>query len=111
MNKINVKSPPQHIALGPSQKIYTLYDIKEDLILAILDAIRPPGHSIGHCWRGFGRPSVQLESLLSRINVIFNIKYYNVVLLHGHTCVMYSCNIFASVVCGYPKSTSSSRSS
>ena len=80
MNKINVKYPPQHIALGPGQKIYTLYDIKEDLILAILDAIRPPGHSIGHCWRGFGRPSVQLESLLTRINVSSDKKYYMYIL-------------------------------
>ena len=54
----------QHVSLGSGKEVDTLDDIEEDFILAILDAIRPPGHGIGHRWRGLGRPGVQLETLL-----------------------------------------------
>ena len=38
----------QHVSLGSGKEVDTLDDIDEDFVLAILDAIRPPGHGIGH---------------------------------------------------------------
>ena len=43
-----MSSSPQHVSLGAGKEVDTLDDIEEDFVLAILDAIRPPGHGIGH---------------------------------------------------------------
>ena len=45
---------PQHVATCTHQQIHRLHHVQEHLILPVLQALRPPGHSVGHSHRWLG---------------------------------------------------------
>lgn len=50
------------------QEVDWLNDVQEDLVLPVLDALWPPGDSVGDCGRGSGGTSVQLVALLGYVS-------------------------------------------
>ena len=61
-------SAPQHVALGPGQEVDTLDDVKEDLVLPVLDPLGSPGHRVSHRGRRLGR-GLELVTLLENIGI------------------------------------------
>ena len=61
-------SAPQHVALGPGQEVDTLDDVKEDLILPVLDPLGSPGHCVSHRGRRLRR-GLELVTLLENIGI------------------------------------------
>lgn len=49
---------PQHVSVGTDQEVQALDNVQEDLVLAVADALRSPGHGIGD---GDGRARLDLE--------------------------------------------------
>ena len=59
---------PEHVALGPGQEVDTLDDVKEDLVLPVLNPLGSPGHRVSHCGRRLGR-GLELVTLLENIGI------------------------------------------
>lgn len=46
-------SSPEYVSGGAGQEIDALDDVEKDLVLPVLDAVAPPGDSVGHRRRRF----------------------------------------------------------
>lgn len=89
------------------EKVDTLDNIEEYLVLAISDALRSPRDSIRHCHR-WSNLDLELVGFLRDISIIDDTATTSVEYGYVYT---HSCKILLSVVCGYPKSIISSMSS
>lgn len=105
--------------IPPYQDIDGLNDVNKHLVLLVFDALRPPGDGVGDSGRYFGFCHLQLGTFLSDVSARGEdeasfIKYIQQLwyMSAGTVCAAaHSCRILLSVVCGNPKSISSSSSS